>query len=309
MPETTNTNNPRNRLAAVLVVILTIALAILGCLFLLGGIYRLVAWGSTKATRFIPFLGVLCLLIALVAAAVRRRWDRTTTTAVLLSLVAILTDIPDFVPMAYPASLRSTRPAATVRLPSDVPMLVGQGGDRLENNNHADVPNQRWAYDFLVYPYYTGSSRLQDYGCYGVTVLAPAAGVVTTAHDGEPDTIPGESPTSTRGNYVVIQLEETGTYLFIAHLKPGSVSVESGQRVEEGQPIGRCGSSGNSSEPHIHIHHQRQNPEAYSDDFIWFAEGLPLCFRDHDGPAMPEGGFTEGTHGEPLGPTVRHVGP
>lgn len=278
-------------------------------MLLLGGIYRVAVWHLIML-KVPPILGVLCLLIALVAAAVRRRWDRTSTAAVLLSLVAILTVIPNFVLMAYPASLESTRPAATVRLPSDEPMLVAWGGDRLENNQHAWVPDQRWAYDFVVSPYFTGSSRLEDYGCYGVTVVAPAAGVVTTAHDGEPDRIPGTSPTSLRGNYVVIQLEDTGAYLLIAHLKPGSVSVNVGQRVEKGQPISQCGNSGQSSEPHIHIHHQRQNPEIYPGNFTSFAEGLPLYFRDLNGPVMPEGGFTtvDGTEVS-LGPTVRHVGP
>ena len=77
------------------------------------------------------------------------------------------------------------------------------------------------------------------------------------------------------------------TYLLIAHLKPGSVLVRAGDRVREGQPIGLCGNSGNTSEPHIHIHHQRQDPKGRP---INFSEGLPLYFRDHDGAAMPEGG-------------------
>jgi hypothetical protein len=67
-----------------------------------------------------------------------------------------------------------------------------------------------------------------------------------------------------------------------------------------------CGNSGNTSEPHIHIHHQRQDPNDFP---INFAEGLPLYFRDHDGPAMPEGGVevVEGTP-VPVGPTVQHTG-
>jgi hypothetical protein len=63
-----------------------------------------------------------------------------------------------------------------------------------------------------------------------------------------------------------------------------------GQRVEEGQEIGQCGNSGNTSEPHIHIHHQRQDPPVVP---LNFAEGLPLFFRDHDGAAMPEGGIRD----------------
>ena len=91
------------------------------------------------------------------------------------------------------------------------------------------------------------------------------------------------------GNHGVIELA-TKTYLIIAHLKPNSVTVVAGQEVEEGQVIGQCGNSGNTSEPHIHIHHQRQDPAVFP---VLFAEGLPLYFRDHDGPPMPEGGLKE----------------
>jgi hypothetical protein len=194
-------------------------------------------------------------------------------------------------PLPYPASLEHTSPSATVRLPADVPLKVAWGGDTLKVNQHVIVPDQRWAYDFLVAPYLTGSSVLTDYGCYGVPVVAPASGLVSVAHDGEPDMVPGKAPNNTQaptGNHVVIKLDETGTYVEIAHLKQGSVAVTTGQHVEEGQVIGQCGNSGNTSEPHIHIHHQRQDPSVYP---INFAEGLPLFFRDLDGPPMPEGGL------------------
>jgi hypothetical protein len=74
----------------------------------------------------------------------------------------------------------------------------------------------------------------------------------------------------------------------------------------EGQLLGRCGNSGNTSEPHIHIHHQRQNPKGRP---LQFSEGLPLYFRDHDGPRMPRGGIrVEGERATATGDLVRHVG-
>lgn len=170
------------------------------------------------------------------------------------------------------------------------------------------MPDQRWAYDFLVEPYLTGSSELTDYGCYGIPVVAPADGIITSAHDGEPDMLPGVSPNNMEapaGNFVAIQME-SGTYLLIGHLKPGSVLVEVGDRVKEGQILGQCGNSGNTSEPHIHIHHQRQDPNLYP---IGFAEGLPLFFRDQDGPPMPQGGLRK-ENGEPVpcGDLVQYTG-
>jgi hypothetical protein len=176
-------------------------------------------------------------------------------------------------------------------------------------NYHAITPDQRWAYDLLVEPYLSGSSELADYGCYGVPVLAPASGHVTRAHDGEPDQVPGQVSnnfTAPLGNHVIIELP-TGTYLVLAHLREGSVVVETGDTVEEGQPLGECGNSGNTSEPHIHIHHQRQDPTEFP---INFANGLPLYFRDHDGPPMPEGGVrVEDGQTIAVGAVVQHQEP
>jgi hypothetical protein len=186
-------------------------------------------------------------------------------------------------------------------------LRVAWGGDGIETNYHAAVPDQRWAYDLLVEPYLVGSAKLEDYGCYGVPVVAPASGRVVNAHDGEPDEVPGISSnnvTAPTGNHVAIQLD-TGTYLVIAHLRQGSVRVKTGDSVEEGQTIGQCGNSGNTSEPHIHIHHQRQDPAVFPTNF---AEGLPLYFRDHDGPSMPVGGIKiEGETITAVGDVVQHL--
>jgi murein DD-endopeptidase MepM/ murein hydrolase activator NlpD len=45
----------------------------------------------------------------------------------------------------------------------------------------------------------------------------------------------------------------SGEYSLYAHLKPGSIAVRQGQAVKAGQVIGRLGSSGNSTEPHLHF--------------------------------------------------------
>ncbi|TLN06508.1 M23 family metallopeptidase [bacterium] len=162
------------------------------------------------------------------------------------------------------------------------------------------TPEERWAYDLAVVPYSSKSANLADYGCYGIPVVAPAAGVVVEIHDGEPDQTPGvlvKNPVNPGGNWIAIQLDETGTFLILAHLKPDRMMVSAGDHVSEGQELGRCGNSGNSSEPHIHIHHQRENPRVTARGW---AEGLPLYFRDLDGDAMPQGGLDGGI--------VQHIG-
>lgn len=289
-----------------LVIILGAAVVMLAML-LSGGMAKVTAWYLLQLV--LPIVGIIGLIFAILRSLVMRRVDRTALATGACGLLAIIPVSFLFFPPTYPASLKNTTPTATVRLPADAPLQVIWGGDSRAANQHVIVPDQRWAYDFLVEPYFSGTAALEDYGCYGIPVVAPVAGLVTVAHDGEPDEVPGQASnnaTAPTGNYVVIKLEDTGTYLVIAHLKPGSLAVSAGQQVEEGQQIGQCGNSGNTSEPHIHIHHQRQDPAQYPFNF---AEGLPLYFRDHNGPAMPQGGV-EVVDGKPVasGDLVVHTG-
>lgn len=270
-----------------------------------GGLPAIYAWFLLQLIP--PVLGLIIILASAGYAIVRRRCSRLLYATAAAALLSLLPAIQIFAPvLAYPSSLERMRPTATVRLPSNMPLTVLWGGDSLASNMHAAMPDQRWAYDLVVAPYLSGSHRLEDYGCYGVDVVAPIAGLVVDAHDGEPDMPPGVASQNVQvpeGNRVVMQLEDA-SYLVIAHLKPGSLRVRAGQQLQEGQVIGQCGNSGNTSEPHIHIHHQRQSPLLQP---INLAEGLPLYFRDHDGSAMPQGGLRF-EHGHPIatGATVRH---
>ena len=284
-------------------------LSVAGCwaLAFRGGLAGVVAWYSLQL--LVPLLGLALLLVCAAYAVWKRRLGAPLLTTALLALVAVWPLCWQFelFVVKYPLSISRAQPSVTVRLPADVPLRVAWGGDSLETNYHASYPDQRWAYDLTVEPSFNGSTRLEDYGCWGVPVVAPASGWVVRARDGEPDETPGavsnnfDAPS---GNHVVIGLP-TGTYLEVAHLQKGSVAVKDGERVEEGQPIGRCGNSGNTSEPHIHVHHQRQHPDTGEGLLV---EGLPLYFRDHDGAPMPEGGFrvVEG-RAVPKGALVRHT--
>ena len=256
--------------------------------FAIGGMARVVAYYLGQ--MLFPVAGLFALPIcALVAWRDKERRLFAAIIALwgLISLLPVLMLLGLWAPR-YPGSLESVTPAATVRLPLDGPIVVGWGGDTVAANYHAVTPDQRWAYDLLVEPAAHGGTALSDYGCYGLDVLAPTSGVIAIVHDGEPDQDPSTfvpNPTAPAGNHVVIELE-THTYLLLAHLIPGSIAVSEGERVEEGQVLGKCGNSGNTSEPHVHIHHVRQRPET-----IGLGEGLPLYFRGHTGQPMPTGGI------------------
>ena len=304
-----NGHSGRGRLIPWIPILIILVVAVLfGIGFLLGGLYRVFTWNLFKLV--LPALGLITLISTVINALVKRRVNKNILLTGFASLLCLLAAIPNFVPVAYPASITSTKPSATVRLPANVPLKVGWGGDTYAVNYHVVAPDQRWAYDLLIDPYLNGSANLEDYGCYGVPIVAPAAGTVTMVHDGEPDMVPGKDSMNAKapaGNFIAIRLKDTGTYLLLAHIKPGSFQVAAGEEVKEGQVIGQCGNSGNTSEPHIHIHHQRQDPALYPNGF---SEGLPLYFRDSDGPPMPEGGGYVDENGIPIanGPTVKHIG-
>lgn len=48
-------------------------------------------------------------------------------------------------------------------------------------------------------------------------------------------------------------IESGGLFIAICHLKQGSVAIQPGFQVQVGDLIGRCGNSGNSTEPHLHL--------------------------------------------------------
>jgi hypothetical protein len=286
--------------------LMMLSILILLGMLLKGGMVRITGWYLLQLIP--PVLAAVTLITIVIYAIIKKRVSKPLIWTGIVSLLSLLPLILWFVPIAYPASLEKMTPSATVRLPSDLPLRVAWGGDSIKTNYHVAAPDQRWAYDLLIEPYFSGSSKLEDYGCYCTPVVAPIGGKIAFAHDGRPDETPGvvsnnfEAPT---GNHVVI-LMETNTYLVIAHLKMGSVLVETGDTVEEGQEIGQCGNSGNTSEPHIHIHHQRQDPTVFP---LNFAEGLPLYFRDHDGQPMPVGGIRfEGEVPFAEGDVIRHIG-
>lgn len=168
--------------------------------------------------------------------------------------------------------------------------IVGWGGDTIETNSpHVRWLAERWAYDLVMKPENIGSKNLSDYGIYDKKVVAPISGTIIAAYDKENDILPNTDKfLSMEGNHVYIKIDKTGTFLLLNHLKKGSVLVKVGEYVSDGDIIGSVGNSGSTSEPHLHIHHQRQDPTKTI--YPIFAEGLPLYFKTIDGKPMPEKG-------------------
>jgi hypothetical protein len=99
------------------------------------------------------------------------------------------------------------------------------------------------------------------YVIFGDSVFAPCSGTVIEAVDGLADMSP---PTMDRkhmaGNHVL--LASGKAWVLVGHLRAGSVRVRTGDLVRAGELLGAVGNSGNSGEPHLHIHAQRPGTKA-----------------------------------------------
>ncbi len=167
-----------------------------------------------------------------------------------------------FMPPA-PEETAPERNRTTMRLPFDGAWYVFWGGDTEEQNYHNAYPGQKYAVDFIIRgddnnSFRTNGATNEDYYCFGEPILAPADGLVIEAVDGLRDNVPGVmNPLMALGNYIMLQHGEE-EYSVFAHFQQGTVAVKAGDRVTAGQLLGRCGNSGNSSEPHLHWHLQHK---------------------------------------------------
>ena len=93
------------------------------------------------------------------------------------------------------------------------------------------------------------------YLIYRARVLAPCAGQVVIAVDGLPDMqVPEVDRHHLAGNHVMLRCAEADVLL--GHLQPGSVRVHAEVSVVVGDWLTSVGNSGNTGEPHLHVHAQ-----------------------------------------------------
>lgn len=151
---------------------------------------------------------------------------------------------------------------------------------------HTGPWNEAW--DFIVLDPAGRSHKgrglvLTDYYCYDLPVAAPASGTVVALVDDVPDNPPGQPNSVHNWGNLVVLCHGNGLYTELSHFRPGSLAVRLGQRVEQGQLLGRCGNSGLSCEPHLHIQLQAHPWPG--------APSLPTRFQDYllEKRAVPSG--------------------
>jgi hypothetical protein len=112
----------------------------------------------------------------------------------------------------------------------------------------------------------------ERYAIFGRAIYAPCRGVVLRAEDGHRDMAPPEPDREHMpGNFVFVDCD--GVHVLLAHMKRGTVRVRAGDGVFPDIVLGEVGNSGNSNEPHLHVHAQRP---AASGAFL---SGDPLPLR------------------------------
>ncbi|MGH9382856.1 MAG: M23 family metallopeptidase [Vicinamibacterales bacterium] len=92
----------------------------------------------------------------------------------------------------------------------------------------------------------------------------------------------------------------------LAHLKAGTINFLPGQRIRQGDVLGEVGNSGNSSEPHVHLHLQDTPLPDRREGILFFFSNYVLDDGMPTGTVVargiPEGGIREGRY---VGDVVR----
>ena len=101
-----------------------------------------------------------------------------------------------------------------------------------------------------------GGANLDDYVIYGEPIYSPVNGTVVIVVDNYDDQNPPKTDVENlAGNHILI--ESNGNEILLAHLKKGSILVKEGALVTTNSILGQVGNTGNTSEPHLHIHVER----------------------------------------------------
>ncbi|MGE8001162.1 peptidoglycan DD-metalloendopeptidase family protein [Lysinibacillus sp. NPDC093190] len=159
--------------------------------------------------------------------------------------------------------------------------FVFWGGTNEFVNYHYVYENQRYAYDLVKVQdgqsYQNSQIRNENFYAFDEDIIAPADGKIVKVVDGKKDNVPGKMDEhNPAGNYVMIE-HANHEFSMIAHFKNNSILVKAGEIVTEGQLIGKCGNSGNSSEPHIHF-------QVMDSPDLVYGKSIRILFKDGKEP-------------------------
>ena len=196
------------------------------------------------------------------------------------------------------------KPPEVLSLPFEGTWLAANSPTRRVPSHGTHFLGQTFAIDFVKvnerrrsglhrdWRTFLGTEPPDRFRGYEAPILAPATGRVVRAHDGEVDhearrsiltLVPylltqgrrlREGLDSLIGNHVILELRPGGPFVLMAHLRRGSLLVRADEQVEVGQQLARCGNSGNSTQPHVHI-------QVMGSPDLLETRGRLMAFRDY----------------------------
>ena len=249
-------------------------LCIIG-IYIIGG--QLSCWLWSACVFIIAPIASISLIVQIIVSIVRVCKSKNIKWNMLYIIITLI--------MAYPITIllgksiltypTNTNNKETIEVINPVEDSILLGGKNYKT--HAVWPSECYAYDIVKKTYDINSDKLSDYGIYKSNVYCPISGTVIDLKDTEEDILPNtEDFKSSLGNYIFIKVEKSETYLILAHLEKDSVNVSVGDHVKQGELIAKVGNSGTTSEPHLHIQHQKNNPMNMKIPIC--SEGLPMKF-------------------------------
>ena len=147
------------------------------------------------------------------------------------------------------------------KIPVKLPFLGKWTVSQAHDGEYTHKDEFRHAWDFVITDtegkQFSGQGDYPaDYYCFDKPVLAPADGIIEHIVDNvEDNKISDVNVKDNWGNSVIIRHDDN-LFSSLSHLKQDSVQVSVGDRVKEGEIIGRCGNSGRSPYPHLHFQFQ-----------------------------------------------------
>ncbi len=235
----------------------------------IGGLWLILPW-------YTPLIYGVALLLCLAASLTRlrtlSRWPASRRGLAGMILVAGAAAVAAAVSLYLLRGWRTPMDAVELRFPlrSGTYLVVNGGGNALINAHLKTLTEDRFrvwrGQSFGVDVEKLGPAGLRAsgilppdpaaYRIFGEPVYAPCGGQVIAAVDGLPEMSPPRMDREhMAGNHVLLECD--GVWVLLGHLQRGSVRVRAGEAVAPGQWLARVGNSGNTGEPHLHIHAQR----------------------------------------------------
>jgi hypothetical protein len=247
----------------------------------------------------LSYYGRLTLVVLFMAAAIlsfirakslplyppRKLSNYLTLGANSMVAVFFLAILSSYVPRGYAFSGTAVQLSFPLKAGT---YYVGHGGNSPAINYHNANPAQRYALDIVKLNAFGTRAKgfqrrsLSHYEIFEETLYSPCDGTIKSTVNTLPDLMPPESEApeerlrqrkNPAGNYILMNCQ--GADILMAHLQYESVTVREGEAVKVGQAIAKIGNSGNTSEPHLHIHACKEN----TGKALLDGEGMPITFN------------------------------